>query len=136
MEARRLVLDTNVLVSGVLSPGGPPGRIVDLMVAGRIVPVVDSRVLCEYRDVLHRAELQLDPRRLQILLAAVERQAIRLVVAPWRFPPPDPDDEPFLALADAAMCPLVTGNARHFPPGSRGHVTVLSPARFIDSLAG
>ena len=64
----------------------------------------------------------------------IARNALMLVVEPmWRHPLPDPDDEPFLALADAAMCPLITGNAKHFPPASRGDVTVWSPREFLES---
>lgn len=119
----------------MLSPSGPPGRIVDLVVAGYLQPVVDARVLAEYAEVLHRPELKLDPARLDLLLTEIARRALLLVVAPWKHPLPDPDDEAFLALADAALCPLVTGNARHFPKASTGGVTVLSPAEFMERMA-
>lgn len=136
MEPKRAVLDTNVLVSGVLSAGGPPGRIVDLLVAGHLHPVVDLRVLAEYSEVLHRPELKLTGGRLDPLLATISRNALLVIVRPWKHPLPDPDDEPFLALADAALCPLVTGNAKHFPTASRGGVTVLSPREFLEQIFG
>ena len=50
----RVVLDTNVLVSGLLSEHGPPGLIVDLVFAGELALVYDARLLAEYRDVLVR----------------------------------------------------------------------------------
>lgn len=134
MEKSRLVLDTNVLVSGVLSPYGPPGQIVDLVVAAQIQLVVEPRVLAEYADVLHRPELRLDADRIALLLQEIKRRALNLVVGPWRHPLPDPDDEPFLSLADAAFCPLVTGNLRHYPPASREKVTVFSPADYLAAL--
>ena len=46
------VVDTNVLVSGLLSPFGPPGRIVDLLQAGGLRLAADDRIEAEYRDVL------------------------------------------------------------------------------------
>ena len=50
----RIVLDTNVLVSGFLSPYGPPGAILRSILAGSITLCFDERILTEYRDVLTR----------------------------------------------------------------------------------
>ncbi len=50
----KIVLDTNVLISGILKPSGPPGRIVDLLRSGVLQLVVDDRILAEYTDVLRR----------------------------------------------------------------------------------
>lgn len=51
---KRIVLDTNVLVSGMINPNGPPGRIVDLIREGLVELVVDDRILAEYSQVLSR----------------------------------------------------------------------------------
>ena len=45
------VVDTNVLVSGLLSPFGPPGRLVDALQAGGLKLATDDRIEAEYRDV-------------------------------------------------------------------------------------
>lgn len=45
-----------------------------------------------------------------------------------------PGDAPFIALARAFGCPVVTGNARHFPPGAG--VEVLTPGQCLERLAG
>ena len=50
----KIVLDTNVLVSGLLNPYGPPGRIVQMVAAGALQLCFDARIICEYRDVLVR----------------------------------------------------------------------------------
>ena len=47
----KVVLDTNVLVSGLLNPYGPPGRIVQLAAAGELQLCLDARILAEYREV-------------------------------------------------------------------------------------
>jgi predicted nucleic acid-binding protein len=47
-----LVLDTNVLVSGMLTVDKPRGRIVDLLRAGKIQLQVDERIISEYEGVL------------------------------------------------------------------------------------
>ena len=54
----RIVLDTNVLVSGFLSPHGPPGAILRSILTGSITLCFDERILAEYRDVLMRAPLE------------------------------------------------------------------------------
>ncbi|MBW2344657.1 MAG: putative toxin-antitoxin system toxin component, PIN family [Deltaproteobacteria bacterium] len=50
----KLVLDTNVLISGILNPSGPPGRIVDFLRNGFLQLVIDDRIFSEYADVLRR----------------------------------------------------------------------------------
>jgi len=54
----RLVLDTNALVSGLLTAGNPPGRIVDLLRAGKIQLQVDERIVAEYGGVLSRPKFR------------------------------------------------------------------------------
>ena len=43
-------VDTNVLVSALLKPQGPPGQVLNLVLAGRVGLVVDNRILAEYRE--------------------------------------------------------------------------------------
>ena len=133
----RIVLDTNVLVSGLISAAGPPGRIVDLLRAGAVQTVVDDRILAEYRDVLSRQEL-----RRWISVASAEVTIDFLVHASYRVDCsavvvglPDPGDTPFLEAALTAGVPLVTGNARHFPLPRRGGAEVLSPRDFVARVA-
>jgi predicted nucleic acid-binding protein len=45
----RIVLDTNVHVSGLLSPFGPPAQIVRLVASGTIVLCHDARILAEWK---------------------------------------------------------------------------------------
>jgi uncharacterized protein len=130
----RVVLDTNVLVAGILSEHGPPGWIVDLVAVHELVVVYDSRILAEYREVLARPELDLDPARVKRSLSTAEDQGILVSPLPSPVALPDRDDEPFLATAKGAGVMLVTGNARHFPMSARGEVVVVTPREFIDSL--
>ena len=54
----RVVVDTNVFVSGLIKPQGAPGAIVDAVIEGRIPPVFSSETLAELQDVLARPRLQ------------------------------------------------------------------------------
>jgi hypothetical protein len=55
----KVVLDTNVLVSAVLTAHGTCARIIDLLVDGTFSLLADDRILAEYTDVLQRPELHL-----------------------------------------------------------------------------
>lgn len=137
MARSRVVLDTNVLVSGLLSPLGPPGQLVDRVVAGEVVLLVDARIIAEYENVLRRPRLALPVAAVALVLRAVER--FGEVVAARPVPGlvlPDASDLPFVeAAAAGAADALVTGNARHFVPVRGSHaVPVLSPRTFLDGL--
>ena len=129
----RIVLDTNVLVSGLLSPHGPPGRIVDLVLTGSLTLVVDDRVLAEYRQVLTRRRFPFDPRDVAALLTRIEAGADHVRSEPCGRALPDSDDLPFLEVAlSGAVDALVTGNARHYR--GVGEVDVVSPADWLRRL--
>ena len=130
------VIDTNVLVSGLLSPFGPPGRLVDALQTRRLQLAVDDRIEVEYRDVLARSRLGIAPGRRDALLAILQFQQ-HLTTFPWQYrQPPDEDDVMFLEVAlQTSARIVVTGNARHFPPACRGPVTVWSPRDAMKALA-
>jgi putative PIN family toxin of toxin-antitoxin system len=131
----RIVLDTNVLVSGLWSPFGPPGEIVRRVAAGTQPLCLDERVLREYREVLARPAFGFDPSRVQSLLHQAEAAGEFVLASPLRDRLPDTDDEAFLEVAIAAGTDfLVTGNLRHFPIRLRHGVAVVSPREFIDAL--
>jgi putative PIN family toxin of toxin-antitoxin system len=128
----RVVLDTNVLVSGLLSPFGPPGQIVTLIVEGDLQPCIDSRMILEYREVLLRPVFGFDPADVQTLIDYVENEGFEVVARPLAAHLPHPADEVFLAVAIASSAKaLITGNLRHFPSSRREGVLVISPAGFL-----
>ena len=45
----KIVLDTNVLISGMLNPSGPPGGIVDFLRTCVLLLVIDDRIIAEYK---------------------------------------------------------------------------------------
>lgn len=57
----RVVLDTNVVVSALRNEDGNPALVVDLILTGTITLVYSAAILAEYREVLARPRLQLDP---------------------------------------------------------------------------
>lgn len=129
----RIVLDTNVLVSGLLSPFGPPSEIVRMVSSGAVSLCVDARILSEYEDVLLRPKFGFDRDSVAALLDYIAFRGEAVASAPLAWRLPDPDDEPFLEVA--LGCPadyLVTGNNGHFPAAARDGVEVLTPAEFVE----
>ncbi len=128
-----VVLDTNVLVSGLLSPFSPCAEIVRMLVAGELRLCLDARLLTEYRQVLRRPRFHFDDELVTDLLEHASRSGAIVSGLPLPHPLPDPDDSPFLevAIAGRAAC-LVTGNLRHFPAPLTAGMLVLSPSAFLD----
>ena len=129
------MLDTNVLVSGLLSPFGPHGEIVRMVSSGALALCVDARILAEYEEVLARPRFGFDPHAVAALVDFISVNSEIAVSRPLAQRLPDPDDEPCLevTLACGADC-LVTGNVVHFPSGSRAGVAVLTPAELVEEL--
>ncbi len=129
----RVVIDTNVMVSGVLNPHGPPGRILNALLSEPITVLHDDRILSEYREVLLRPTFGLSRPDVEALLDFVESAGEHVSAEPLSLILPDPNDLPFLEVAaSGAADALITGNIRHFKP-RRGHHSVLvtTPADFL-----
>ncbi len=130
----RVVIDTNVLVSGLLTPFGPPGIIVALVAAGRLRPCYDARILAEYDEVLRRPAFPFADDDVVALMAQIRGGGELATAEPLSTPLPHPNDEPFLEVAVSAMAEyLVTGNVRHFPSDRRSGVRVVTPRELLDS---
>lgn len=130
----RIVLDTNVLVSGLHNPDGKPGRIIDQILGGRAQVLYDDRILGEYLDVLARPQLAIDPSIAQIIVGYIRLAGKH--VTPLPLPEdslPDPDDIPFAEITISGEAEaLVTGNGKHFSRLKDLGITVLSPAQFLE----
>lgn len=131
----KVVLDTNVLVSGLLTPVGTCGDIVRMLTSDELVLCVDARILLEYDNVLRRAKFAIDPQSVDILMAYIRNEAEYHGCLPLPVPLPDASDQPFLEVALSADADgFVTGNVRHFPKPCRGRIAILSPQQFIEKI--
>jgi putative PIN family toxin of toxin-antitoxin system len=125
------VIDTNVVVWGLMSANGPCARVLEAVMDGRIKLVYDARIMAEYRDVLCRPRLKLDPKHVMRFLKALEGQ---MSVVPERLATagPDPDDMPFIEVALAVPDrTIVTGNLADFPREILGGVRLLTPVQAL-----
>lgn len=134
----RAVIDTNVVVSGVLNPFGPPGRIVDAILAQTFVVLYDDRILAEYRAVLARPVFSFRSTEVDAFVDFLAATGESVVAVSLAVVLPDPNDLPFLEVSTTAGADaLVTGNARHFKPRRGSHaMTISTPADFLRRLEG
>jgi putative PIN family toxin of toxin-antitoxin system len=132
---RLWVIDTNVVVSGLLNPHGPSARVLNAVLEGRITMVYDARILAEYRDVLYRPRFKLPAEKIQAFLIGLGGQ---MMVTPATLAAvgPDPDD---IAFVEAALTvpdrTVVTGNLAHYPTDILHGVRVIAPAQAMAELA-
>lgn len=134
----RVVLDSNVVIAGLLKPGGTPGRIVAAWRAGVFRLVLSEFMLAEITEALGRPKLE---RLLGWTPETIARFALELraqcdVVEPAAqsgASPRDPDDAPVLAtlLASGAEV-LVTGDKDLLV--LREHHSIVTPAEFLRRL--
>jgi putative PIN family toxin of toxin-antitoxin system len=127
-----IVIDTNVLVTGLLSPFGACGEIVRMISSGELTLSFDARILLEYDEVLRRPKFMFAEEKVVSLLDYIVYRGQAVAPSPLNKSLPDPDDEPFLevALASQAAC-LVTGNQKHFPVERCQGIKVFSPKEFL-----
>ena len=112
----RIVLDTNVLVSALISRDGPPGRVLAAIRNQRLTLVTSEAQLVELRTVLRREGLRPYIRREEARDLIRNLEAIGEVVAdlPNVNASPDPDDNVILATAVAGQADVVvSGDKKH-----------------------
>ena len=134
----RVVLDTNVLLSGVFF-GGLPARILAGWQSGQLDMLLSPAILGEYRSAgaALAARYPTVDAPLDAVLARVAQEATS-IDAP-DLPEPvsaDPDDDKFLACALVAAAVVVSGDTHlRRVSGWRG-VEVLTPRQFADRYPG
>lgn len=127
-----IVIDTNVLVAGLLSPFGACGEIVRMISAGELTLSFDARILSEYKEVLHRPKFGFENNKIAAFLGYIVYHGRAVAPSPLTLSLPDPDDEPFLEVTLASQAVyLVTGNQKHFPAERCKGAKVISPNEFL-----
>lgn len=133
----RVVLDTNVPVSAILTPGGPAHRVVRLALRGDVTPLVDDRIASEYRQVLARGRFRFPGPEVERLLEGLfaRAQEVLPVAVAGHFP--DEEDRAFVEVAVGGGAEaIVTGNAPYFRAAKAWGLRVESPREFLEFLEG
>ena len=95
----RIVVDTNVLASGIFWAEGPPGQVIQAWLSGKVTVIVTREILDEYRGVIKR----LSERKKTDVSKLLERLLMLVhFVLPTDLPLPicsDKDDDKFISAA-------------------------------------
>jgi putative PIN family toxin of toxin-antitoxin system len=128
-----VVLDTNVLVSALLTPSGAPARVLEELLAQRSVLLFDDRILHEYRRVLARKRFGFSSGDVADLLEFLQQEGEQWAAPASDSKTSDPADQMFLDVALAASADaLITGNRRHFPRPAAARIW--SPRQFVEEV--
>jgi len=130
----RIVLDTNVFISGVFF-GGPPYKILDAWRHGQIDIVLSEEIFDEYQRIARELSKEFKGVDISIFLDLLAVNAI-WVVAP-RIPfgiSIDPDDDKFISCALASKTKVIVSGDKHLLVLSGyGGIEVLKPRSFIET---
>jgi putative PIN family toxin of toxin-antitoxin system len=136
----RVVIDTNVFVSALLSPDGAPRQVLRLALLGQLKPVFSNALFAEYEEVLARDKIfatsVLNERERAALLDAVLSVSdwVRVYFL-WRPNLRDEADNHVLELAVAGgAVAIVTGNQRDFLRAELAFpgIKILGPRDYLD----
>ena len=139
----RVVLDTNVLVSAILAPEGPPAQILSLVKNGAVELVFSPPTMAEVLQVLQRPKLidlmrkhDVDPEEAENFIQALA--GISLIV-PGELKveniSDDPNDNMFLACALEGEAQFIVSGDRHLTDLKNFQgIPIGSPAEFLRSI--
>jgi putative PIN family toxin of toxin-antitoxin system len=131
----RAVIDTNVLVSGLLSPSGNEALILLAIHQGLVHPCFSQDILDEYAAVLARPKFAFPPGEIAAVLAMFRSQGELFLPDVSAAASSDPADTKFLQCAETAQADyLVTGNKRDFPEASYGPTRVVNAGELLDRI--
>lgn len=113
----------------MLSARGAPAGILNLVVNGEIIVVLDTRIYDEYAEVLRREKFGFPEDAVNEILLFIQREGLFVTPSPASCTLPDPGDLPFAEAALHARVPVITGNARHFRSSG---ADIMTPAEFLE----
>jgi putative PIN family toxin of toxin-antitoxin system len=115
----RVVLDTNVFVSGLLSKTGLPAKMLDAWRAGQYLLITSPPIITEIKRVLEAPRIRekyfITNGDIEELIILLEKDAL---IVPGHTDvknaiPDDPSDEMFLACAMDASADFIVSGDRH-----------------------
>ena len=129
----RVVLDTNVFISGIFF-SGPPAIILKSWANGRIQLLLSRQIVDEYQRVAKELALKFKPidilpiiQRVAIHSQFVDTKGVNISACE------DPDDNKFIECAIAGNCGIIISGDKHLLKlaGFDG-IAVLKPRDFIE----
>lgn len=126
-----VVIDTNVIISGLLNSKGLPGQIINLILLEKLTLLFDNRVIEEYYNVLNREKFGLSKDIIDPLMDFIKREGNFIVSEPLQIKFEDEDDKKFLEVAISGNAEyLITGNKKHFPDNN----IIVTPREYFENI--
>jgi len=129
----RIVLDTNVFISGIFF-SGPPARILKAWENQNLTIVISKEILTEYQRVTQELSSQFPTVDISPIIEmitihgeCVDTRGIDITICE------DPDDNKFIECAIAANCTEIISGDKHLLKVARyKSVTFLTPRNFVE----
>ena len=133
-EVIRVVIDTNVVVSGLLF-GGIPGELILLWKSGRIKPLASAEIIDEYLRVLAYPKFKLSEEEIHYLLYFELLPYFEVVSYKQASSPiikADPSDDKFILCADAGNAKAIISGDQHLLFRKKyKNIKIFSPEQFL-----
>ncbi len=130
----RVIIDTNVVISGLLF-GGTPGEVVTLWQSGKILPIASQQIIQEYLSVLAYPKFDLTEREISFLMyheILPHFEIIKVIPRRVSIVQNDPSDDKFIFCALPAKAhTIISGDRNLLALGPYQGIEILSPSNFL-----
>jgi len=127
---RKVVLDTNILVSALWSKQGNPYKVVEMLFLDELTIYYTDEMIEEYEEVLCRDKFDFSKDQVESLLQELTKNGVltRPIASTEMFA--DETDRKFYDTAKSNNATLITGNIKHYPNQS----FVMTPFEFLQTF--
>ena len=128
----KVVLDTNVIVSAFLTPGGKPAAILESVLRNELDICYNAEIISEYEEVLCRPKFVgvISQPSIQRFFDIITKIGIRISCSPSNIILYDEKDRVFYDIAKAADAKLISGNKKHYPEED----FIFDPTEFLQHI--
>jgi len=138
---RRVVIDTNIFVSALLSKKGAPAKVMDAWCERKFLVITCEAAILETQRVLNElsatGKYAITNDQIESILHLLRTDAIQV---PGKtnvsgIIPQDPDDEKFLAIAIEGEAEIIiSGDSHLLNLGKYQNIAIQTARQFLDSL--
>lgn len=141
----RIVVDTNIIISSVLTPGGNPDQLFQAVFDGHLQLILSHAILKETRRVFLYPRIQKVLNKRGVTTEDIEDFLIKLIkisilVAPTNIPDiikDDPADNNILAAAIYGQANFIVSGDHHLTSLKEyKDIKILIPAEFMEEIEG
>ena len=130
----KIVLDTNIVVSAVISTDGTPAKVFELLLSKQVVNYTSDEIIEEVVEVMDRPSLGLDKEYKKFILDNFKLLSVK--VKPTfdeNAVPEDKDDDKFINCALTVKADIISGNKHLLKLKEYKGVKVYSAKAFLDN---